>query len=47
MIPVKNPDISTNRYKELLWFEKNYYEYQKSILKHLKNFKKQMIKFAS
>lgn len=23
-IPVKNPNISTNRYKELLWFEKEY-----------------------
>lgn len=26
MIPIKNPNISTNRYKQLLWYEKNYKE---------------------
>ena len=40
MIPVKNPDISTNRYKELLWFEKNYYEYQKKYFETFKELQK-------
>lgn len=36
MIPIKNPNISTNRYKELLWFEKKYKEYQ---IKYFETFK--------
>lgn len=29
MIPIKNPNISTNRYKELLQIEKYYHKLQK------------------
>lgn len=36
MIPIKNPNISTNRYKELLKIEKYYKEYQNKYYEEVK-----------
>ena len=36
MIPIKNPNISTNRYKELLQIEKYYKKYKKDYQNEIK-----------
>lgn len=40
MIPIKNPNISTNRYKQLLWYEINYKKIHKQYLELIKDWKK-------
>lgn len=39
MIPIKNPNISTNRYKELLQIEKYYHKLQKEDSKLIEEYK--------
>lgn len=40
MMPIKNPNISTNRYKRLLWYETNYKKTHKEYLELIKEWKK-------